>query len=227
MNPTAEFLQRVVQPDPSLLTQVTEPDDTTAQILQGALEQFELVGVRHSTMEDIARRCRIGRASLYRRFPTKAQLVDAVVLKQVRLFFEGSAQAIASADNAYDSIVNATAFNLSFVRDNSLLNKLLLAEPDSILPSLTVDAYAILNLAVSLGTPMIAQLLYPDSVLTPAEELHVRTVAEVQTRLTLSLLLTPESCIKLETADDIRMFVDNYLLPMARRPPGNEAGVDS
>ncbi|SKU60364.1 TetR family transcriptional regulator [Mycobacteroides abscessus subsp. massiliense] len=227
MNPTAEFLQRVVQPDPSLLTQVTEPDDTTAQILQGALEQFELVGVRHSTMEDIARRCRIGRASLYRRFPTKAQLVDAVVLKQVRLFFEGSAQAIASADNAYDSIVNATAFNLSFVRDNSLLNKLLLAEPDSILPSLTVDAYAILNLAVSLGTPMIAQLLYPDSVLTPAEELHVRTVAEVQTRLTLSLLLTPESCIKLETADDIRMFVDNYLLPMARRPSGNEAGVDS
>ena len=46
------------------------------------------------------------------------------------------------------------------------------------------------------------------------EDCRLRTAAELQTRLTLSFIVTPHTSIKLETIDDTREFVRTYLLPM-------------
>ena len=67
----AEFIRRIAEPDPSVVAQLDNPDQITTRILAAALEQAELVGMRRSTMEDVARRSGVGRATLYRRFPPK------------------------------------------------------------------------------------------------------------------------------------------------------------
>ena len=77
---TAEFVRRLTEPDPMVLAQIDSADEITTRILAATLEQAELVGIRRTTMEDVARRSGVGRATLYRRFPTKAALIDAVVL---------------------------------------------------------------------------------------------------------------------------------------------------
>ena len=58
----------------------------TERILDAALGQFEDFGLRRSTMEDIARRCGLSRITIYRRFPRKENLVEAVVLRELRNF---------------------------------------------------------------------------------------------------------------------------------------------
>jgi AcrR family transcriptional regulator len=213
-SPTSEFVQRLANPDPAVVAQLDNPDEITARILRAALEQAELVGMRRSTMEDVARRSGVGRATLYRRFPTKAALNEAVVLFEVRRFLEGSAQARSRGDTFEDRVVYSTVFTVTFMREHALLKKLLRTEPETILPSLTIDAGAILDFATEQSVSMLRSELYRNATTTPAQERHLRTVAELHTRLTLSFIVTPHTSIKLATIDDVRAYVRNYLLPM-------------
>jgi AcrR family transcriptional regulator len=211
---TAEFVRRLAEPDPAVLAQVDHPDEITTRILGATLEQAELVGIRRTTMEDVARRSGVGRATLYRRFPTKAALIDAVVLAEVRRFLEGDVAARSCAASLEDRLVYSTVFAVTFLREHSLLKKLLRIEPETILPSLTVDAGAILDFATDRSAAMLRSEIYGTARTTRAQQRHLRTVAELQTRLTLSFIVTPHTSINLTSIDDTRAYVRAYLLPM-------------
>jgi AcrR family transcriptional regulator len=211
---TSEFVQRLATPDPAVLAQLENPDRITERILAAALAQAEEVGMRRSTMDDVARRSGVGRATLYRRFPTKAALNDAIVLSEVRRFFEGSAKARAHGETLEDRLVYGTVFSVTFMREHVLLKKLLRTEPETILPSLTVDAGPLLDFATDQSIAMLRNDLHPNRLTTPAQERHLRTIAELHTRLTLSFIITPHSNIKLANLDDARAYVRTYLLPM-------------
>jgi AcrR family transcriptional regulator len=213
---TAEFVRRITAPDPAVLAQVDQPDEITARVLRATLEQAELIGIRRTTMEDVARRSGVGRATLYRRFPTKTALIDAVVLAEARRFLDGSALARSRATTLEDRLVYGTVFTVTFLREHALLKKLLRTEPETILPSLTVDAGAILDFATEQSVALLRTDLYGTKKTTPAQERHLRTVAELQTRLTLSFIVTPHTSINLSTIDDTRAYVRQYLLPMIR-----------
>lgn len=211
---TADFVRRLAEPDPAVLARVREPDPISTRILAATLQQAELVGIRRTTMEDVARRSGVGRATLYRRFPTKDALIDALVLSEARRYLEGSAQARAHAESLEDRLVYGTVFTVTFLRDHALLKKLLRTEPEAILPSLTVDAGAIIDFATEHSAAQLRTDLYGTAETTPAQERHIRTVAELHTRLTLSFIVTPHTGIKLTSLEDTRDYVRTYLLPM-------------
>lgn len=215
---TAEFVRRLTEPDPIVLAQVVNPDEITTRVLAATLEQAELVGIRRTTMEDVARRSGVGRATLYRRFPTKAALIDAVVLAEARRYLEGSAQARSHAETFEDRMVYSTVFSVTFMREHCLLKKLLRTEPETILPSLTIDAGAIVDYATEHSVGLLRTELYGTDPTTAAQEHHLRTVAELHTRLTLSFIVTPHTTINLATIDDTRAYVRNYLMPMIMVP---------
>ena len=193
---------------------VDHPDEITTRILSATLEQAELIGIRRTTMEDVARRSGVGRATLYRRFPTKTALIDAVVLAEARRYLDGSDLARSRGSTLEERLVNDTVFTVTFLREHSLLRKLLRTEPETILPSLTIDAGALLDFATDHSVAMLRSELYGATTPTPAQERHLRTVAELQTRLTLSFIVTPHTSINLATTDDTRAYVRDYLLPM-------------
>jgi AcrR family transcriptional regulator len=215
---TTEFVRRIAEPDPAVVAQVDHPDEITTRILSASLEQAELVGMRRTTMEDVARRSGVGRATLYRRFPTKAALIDAVVLSEARGFLAGSALARSHGSTLEDRMVYGTAFTVTFLREHRLLKQLLRTEPETILSSLTVDAGAIIDFATDYTVAWLRTELYGATKTTPAQERHMRTVAELQTRLTLSFIVTPHTSISLATIDETRAYVRDYLLPMVAGP---------
>jgi AcrR family transcriptional regulator len=215
---TAEFVRRLTEPEPAVLAQLHRPDDITTRILSATLEQAELVGMRRITMEDVARRSGVGRATLYRRFPTKAALIDAVVLAEARRYFDGNAHACAHATTLEDRLVYGTVFTVTFLREHVLLKKLLRTEPETILPSLTTDAGPILDFAIDQSAAELRADIYGATATTPDQERHLRTVAELHTRLTLSFIVTQHSGVNLATIDDTRAFVRQYLLPMITGP---------
>jgi len=210
---TAEFVRRLAKPDPAVIAQLQDPDEITSRILDAALEQAELVGFRRTTMEDVARRSGVGRATLYRRFPTKAVLLDAVVLAEVRRYFDGDDEARSHGDTLEDRLVHSTVFTVTFMREHALLKKLLRTEPETILPSLTIDAGAIIDFATERSAAQLREEIYGTAATTPEQERHLLTVAELQTRLTLSFIVTPHTSIDLATLDDTRSYVRNYVLP--------------
>lgn len=211
---TTEFVRRLAAPDASVLAQLQHPDDITTRILAATLEQAQLVGIRRTTMEDVARRSGVGRATLYRRFPTKAAVIDAVVLAEARRYLEGSEAARAHAETLEERLLYGTVFTVTFLREHALLKKLLRTEPETILPSLTVDAGAILDFATEHAAAQLRTDLYGADATTEAQERHLRTVAELHTRLTLSFIVTPHTSINLATLEDTRAYVRTYLLPM-------------
>ncbi|MFL0240562.1 TetR family transcriptional regulator [Mycobacterium sp. SMC-17] len=211
---TEDFVRRLSDPDPAVAALVEDPDEITTRILRAGLEQAELVGMRRSTMEDVAKRSGVGRATLYRRFPTKTALNDAIVLSEVRRFLEGSTRARAQGKTFEDRMVYDTIFTVTFIREHALLKKLLRTEPEAILPSLTVDAGPIIDFATDYTVALFRHELYGAKAITAAQERHLRTAAELQTRLTLSFIVTPHTGIKLASLDDTRAYVRRYLMPM-------------
>jgi AcrR family transcriptional regulator len=205
-------------PDPAVVAQLDDPDEITSRVLDAALEQAELVGFRRTTMEDVARRSGVGRATLYRRFPTKSVLLDAVVLAEVRRYFDGDNEARSHGATLEDRLVHSTVFTLIFMREHTLLKKLLRTEPETILPALTIDAGAIIDFASERSAAQLREEIYGTAPTMPEQERHLLTVAELQTRLTLSFIVTPHTSINLATLDDTRTYVRNYLLPMLSGP---------
>ncbi|MGH3723960.1 MAG: helix-turn-helix domain-containing protein [Mycobacterium sp.] len=201
-------------PDPATLAQISEPDEIAARILQAALEQFELVGVRRTTLQDVARRCGVGRATLYRRFATKEALVDAVVIAEVRRFLIGSARARAQGRTFEESGINSTIFTVKFLRDHALLNKLVQTEPENIMPRFAGDAAALLEFIVDYSTAQWRSELFGDATPRPDQEQHLRTASELTTRLAISFILTPETRIPLDSDDEIREYARNYIMPI-------------
>ncbi|WP_425607448.1 TetR/AcrR family transcriptional regulator [Rhodococcus pyridinivorans] len=53
----------------------TETDETRVRLLDAAYEQFCRTGIQRSSMEEIARRAKLSRITLYRKFESKDALV--------------------------------------------------------------------------------------------------------------------------------------------------------
>ena len=215
---TAKFVARLASPTPETLAQLDHPDEVTARILRATLEQAELVGIRRMTMPDVARRSGVGRATLYRRFPSKSALIEAMVLTVARDYLDGNQQARAQGETLEDKILFGTVFAIQFLRNNRLLRKLMRTEPETLLPSLTIDAAAIIDFTTEHSANLLRGDLYGDTPTTPAQDRHLRTVAELHTRLTLSFVVTPHTAIKLENLDQAREYVRAYLIPMITGP---------
>lgn len=217
--PVADFVRRVTAPEAELLARVQNPDETTARILDAARSQFEMLGIRRSTMDDVARRSRLGRATVYRRFPTKELLVDAVVFSEVQRYFAGYVQARGRASTFAERNNESTIYTLRFLRGNTLLNRLMDTEPETLLPHLTVDAAPLIDLICQQSSTLILAELCSDRAPTPVERRTIETVAELHARLALSFILTRDTRIDLESDQAAREFGQQYLTPMA-------AGID-
>ncbi|MFZ0904118.1 MAG: TetR family transcriptional regulator [Mycobacterium sp.] len=214
MTRTAEFVRRVTAPDSAVLAQLSASDEITGRILRTAQEQFELVGIRRTSMEDIARQCGVGKATLYRRFPTKDAVVDAVVLREVQRYLDGNDVARSHGDTFEERLINGVVFTVEFVRGNALLNKLRSTEPETILRSLTVDADPIIDWASEVSAALLAAELFPDTTPTKAQRRQLLTAGELQTRLTLSFALTPHTTIDRSTPAGLRAYVLDFILPL-------------
>ena len=57
-------------------------------LLDAARDVFEEYGARRANVDDIARAAGISRSTLYRRFPNKEALLEAVVDRETGRFFD-------------------------------------------------------------------------------------------------------------------------------------------
>jgi len=201
------MLEKALRQEPA-----TEYGLATEKILEAALSQFEDFGLRRTTIEDIARRAGISRVTIYRHFENKEALVEAVILREARAFFDRLDKTVERFDTTDERLVEGFAFALAGAKEHVLLNRLLRTEPETFLPYLTIE-----------GAPLLAaaRAFVADGLGREIEEgrlppLDVEVAAELLVRLVLSFLLTPESAAPLATETDARRFAHRYLAPTLR-----------
>jgi AcrR family transcriptional regulator len=191
-----------------------DADTVTERILDAALGQFEDFGLRRSTMEDIARRCGLSRITIYRRFPKKENLIEAVVLRELQSFLGELGSVGGPGITPEGRMIERLAFALLYLRNHALLRRLLRTEPEAILPSLTVNGGPVVDLAREHVAAFIRRDLF-GSQPPPAEaERHVQTVAELGVRIVLSFILTSSSAIPMDTLEDARAFARDLIGPV-------------
>lgn len=191
------------------------PDEVGTRILDAAFEQFCLIGIRRSSMEDVARRAKVGRVTIYRRFESKDKLVSALLWRETRSAIAKVEAAVNAVVDPEDRFVEGFLAGMRAVRRHPLIMAMLATEPETALPLLTVKASGGLELARAFMTQEIrrarADLGVPD---VDAEQ-----VAEIFARLTHSLVLTPASCLPLDDEPGTREFARRHIVPMVTGRP--------
>ena len=185
----------------------------TDPVLDAALEAFEDVGVRRATMHDIARRARLGRATLYRRYADKEAVVEAVLLREMRRFVGWLDGRIDHITDPAEQIVECYVAVVGGLRAHSLLNRLIALEPADWLPGLTRDWGPVL--AVARGH--LAAKLRQHQAAGRLPAFDPEPAAEVFVRLAHSMLLTPSGCLPEDDDARTRAFARAHLVPIVRR----------
>ena len=186
------------------------PDDVGTRILDAAFEQFCLIGIRRSSMEDVARRAKVGRVTIYRRFESKDKLVSALLWRETRAAIAKVEAAVRDVADVEARFVEGFVAGMGAIRRHPLIMAMFATEPETALPLMTIKAGGGLEFVREFIAGEVrrarADLGMPD---TDAEH-----VAEIFARLTHSLVLTPETCLPLDDDARSRDFARRHIVPM-------------
>ena len=185
-------------------------DATGDRILAAALEQFQSVGLRRSSMEDVAR---LSRGTIYRRFPQKDRLLEAVLLRECRRMIGDMRALMRPLATPEQRIVESFVSSLRMMRSHPLLVRLMAIEPEDLLPVMTLQAGPVIVIV----SGFIAQQIRDAQRRGEVPAYDPRPVAEILTRMAQSLLLTPQGGMPLDSERQVRAFARNYIVPIIMR----------
>jgi AcrR family transcriptional regulator len=190
-----------------------EPDEIGTRILDAALQEYLSHGLRRTSMDDVARKANLGRATIYRRFASRDELVQAVLLRECRRFFAEIAAAVDGLPTVAQRLVEGFVVGVRNARTHPLLTRMLSLEPDVSLPLLTIEGGPVLTV---LRDFLVQQYLASPEALE--SDINPVEVAEILVRLSISLTLTPDTSLPLSTDEETRKTARRYLIPLLTGP---------
>ncbi|MGW0323526.1 TetR/AcrR family transcriptional regulator [Nocardia sp. NPDC003183] len=186
-------------------------DSVEERILDAALVQFERVGVRKTTIEDIAKAADVDRATVYRRIGSRDDVVSAAFEREVRRLLADLGEIPARHDTFDDIVVDVFTTVITRWRAHPLVERLLTLEADRLLPQLTVDGASFFLLSVAASTEILRKVL-EDSRFPDIPDLSARV--EVVCRVVHSLILQPVGTIDTGSEQALAAFARTYVVPI-------------
>jgi AcrR family transcriptional regulator len=210
----------------ALLARIMATDDndaTTSRILDAALQHIETFGLRATTIEGVARRARLARKTIYRRFANKHALIEAVFWREAGRVFTEVEATVSKLPSIEERLVEGFVMVLVALRRHRLLDRVLTTEPDIVLPYLTTDAAPGLRVAHLLLVDRIRRF-QPDG---HQGDFDTELVSELLLRVGHSYVLTRGISVPLEDDERVRDFAHHLLGPVLgldERPVSRAAG---
>ncbi|MFF8414413.1 TetR/AcrR family transcriptional regulator [Streptomyces omiyaensis] len=185
-------------------------DRTALRILDAALEQFTLLGLRRSSVDDVAKRAGVSRVTVFRRFRSKDRLVEATLLRELARFYELLDATVAPLPTMEERVVEGFVVTLRHTRVHPLFGGLLRLEPELVLPHLTVRGGSTLSSTVDYLTVHLRRAQKAEG--RPGDD--PRPLAELMVRVAVSFLLNPAGCVAMDDEEQARAFARRYLAPL-------------
>jgi AcrR family transcriptional regulator len=206
----ADMLSDMPTPPVETPAPQAEPiDPAVTRILDAALEQFEDVGIRKSTVEDIARRAGVDRVTVYRRVGSKNDIAQAVVARDAQRLLARVAAGIADKESLEDRVVAAFIGMMVGLRDHALFNRLVRLEPNETLPRVTTEASSML----ATGIHQAVDLLIPADAGAEARA-NLTARIEIVGRFIHSSMLTKQGALSLDSKKQLADFARTYIVPI-------------
>ena len=181
-------------------------DRTSQRILDAALAEASAVGLQRITVEDVVRRAGVSRMTVYRRYPRRDDLVEALVRRETQRFLAAVAFAIESADDPNEGVAEAFIGAVTFARKHPILRRAAHAEPAPIADSVEL---------LTMGSAFIANYIHGGAPGSPSQQ--VRWVADVFARLFFTYISMPPSDPDFGDDAELRRFAHEVLTPMVER----------
>jgi AcrR family transcriptional regulator len=182
-----------------------------AEVLDAALAQFEEIGIRRSTIEDIARRAGIDRVTVYRRVGSKDDVIQAVLVREARRLIDQVSADTAPLPTLEQRIATSFAATVLHIRRNALFSRMVALDGDTVLPRITTQASPLLTMGIAAAVRLLEQA-QADGLLDPIAD--PQGISEVLIRLVHSFVLTPTGVVKLEDRAALEAFASAHLTPL-------------
>lgn len=190
---------------------IEPPSDAASErILDAALALSAASGVQHLTMDAVARRARVGRMTVYRRFGHKDRLVEALAVREGRRCLAELDAASRADAPIEDQVAAGFATSLRIVREHPLLGRLARVEPESVLTALADRGGALFAMARA----YLAERLRESQRAGVLGPVDVEETAELLVRLAFSFVLIQETVLPLEDERRIRDVARRLIAPM-------------
>ncbi len=188
-------------------------DEATAAMLDATTSLLNTYGVRRWSMDDVAERAGLGRATVYRRFDGRDDLVHAALARDAHRFFGAISAAVSGHDALEDKVVEGFLVGVQFVRE-SLLPTLVRSDTDMTLSLLTSGPVVALGRAA-----LVARYEVETGIrLSEADRHEVELTAEALVRLAISFILMPDSVVDFDDEDTARLSLYRMIRPLLARP---------
>lgn len=181
------------------------------QILDAALELFIQVGVKRTTIGDMARKAGIDRVTVYRRIGSKDHVVQAVATREATKLFERVALEARAGTTLEERIENGFSSMLREIQDHQMLNRMIAIEPEAVLMQLTRDGSLIL-VGATTATMHIFEEAVEDGILKSSD--GMLPTAELLVRVVHSFMMTPHAILNLDTDAERKKFAREHLVPL-------------
>jgi len=185
-------------------------DETDLALIESARHEFVRFGFRRANVEAIGRRAGVSRPTVYRRFPSKAALLQAVVLDEVSRFAERFDATLFAPGRAQDRLADTFVLSVRELRENSLLASVVESEPDLLLTAFTFDGADEFLFIRALLAQRIARFQALAGIDAPDAE----TTADLVLRLCYTVLLLPYGIFASDDESELRRLAITYLAPM-------------
>ncbi|MGW0179571.1 TetR/AcrR family transcriptional regulator [Nocardia sp. NPDC003345] len=186
-------------------------DGIDTRILDAARTQFEEIGVKKTTIGDIARRASVDRATIYRRIGSREDLVRAVTAREV-----GDLLAELQAIPARHEDIAAVVADLFVTvitrwRTHRLVNRVMALEPGRLLPQITTEGGAFFTMAISTTAALLDAALRQRHLAAIPD---LTTRVEIAARLVHSLILQPVGALDLDSESQLAGFARTRIVPL-------------
>ena len=187
--------------------------DSAERVLDATLSLFLDFGLKRTTMDDVARRAGLGRATVYRCYSDKNSLVQAVILRECTRSNQEIETQLGLIESAEERFVEGFVLVVQTARQHPLVARLFDIESEWLLPYLTLHAAKLLDWGRVYVTRHV-QALQKEGLL---QDINVEDAAELLIRLLQSLALTPGSLVSAQDEDSLRRYTKDFLLPLLAR----------
>ena len=192
---------------------------TDEAILEAALQQIAITGVRRTSADDIARRAGVNRVTLYRRLGGRDAIIQAAYLQETARVLGIIEAAIGEVPppgtrdfDPADYVVGFFSVTIKTLRENRILRQLLEADREETLVSLTFGAGETLRVSAAFCADRMRQLRAHLDPVPPDDDLEA--VSLTLARISQSLLLTQDAPPSLRTRAQMRSYAELVIVPM-------------
>jgi AcrR family transcriptional regulator len=185
------------------MSQRNEPDP----VLDAARACVLAVGVRRTTMTDVARRAGVSRMTLYRRFPDLDGVLSALMTREFgRLVADAATRA--EGGTTRERLVATVVHGSRALAEDPLFERLLDVDPELLLPYVTQRLGGMQKMAVEASTRVLAET--DDSV---RSDVPAAVLAAGMELIARGFVLASHGDLALDPWAELARAIDGYLRP--------------